>query len=101
MRAYYDKDAISAASVDYLMLGGYVSLAAHWLKMEAAACAALAKPADARSEEAAFYTAKRQTSAFVFERLLPRTRAHRAAMLAPTASLMELPVESFSFDQQA
>ena len=40
-RAGYDsKDAISAASVDYLLFGGYVSLAHHWLKMEAAAAAA-------------------------------------------------------------
>ena len=38
-----DKEVVSSASVDYLMYGGYVSLASHWLKMEAAAVDALAK----------------------------------------------------------
>ena len=37
MRAASDKEAVSAASVDYLMYSGYVTLAAHWLRMEAAA----------------------------------------------------------------
>ena len=97
-RAGYDsKDAISAASVDYLLLGGYVSLAHHWLQMEATAVKALADPASAR-EEAAFYHAKCQTSAYVFDRLLPRTRYHKEAILAPTDSLMAMRVEDFSFD---
>ena len=56
------------------MFGGYVPLASHWLKMEAAASKALASPADA-AEEPAFYQAKIQTSAFVFDRLLPRCGA--------------------------
>ena len=81
------------------MYGGYVSLAAHWLRMEAAAAAALAAPA--REEEAGFYMAKRQTSDFVFERLLVRTRAHKQAMLAPLDALMGMRVADFSFDLQA
>ena len=36
MRAKNDKEWISSTSVDYLMFGGYVTLAEHWLKMEKA-----------------------------------------------------------------
>ena len=99
-RARSDRDAVSAASVPYLMYGGYVSLAAHWLKMEASAASALAQPAGSQAEARGFYEAKRHTSAFVFEQLLtPRCAAHSAAILAPTSSLMAMRVEDFSYDQ--
>ena len=97
MRAKSNKEWISSTSVDYLMFGGYVSLASHWLKMEAAAAAKLASPETAL-EEPAFYEAKRQTSAFVFERLLPRTRSHKEVMMSSPASLMDMKSENFSFD---
>jgi len=74
------------------MYGGYVTLAAHWLQMEAAA-------AKGGTEQKAFYAAKRQTSDFVFERLLPRTRTHKAGILASVSSTLDMPVEAFSFDQ--
>ena len=77
------------------------TLAAHWLRIEVAAARALAAPAAgaaAAREPAAFYEAKRHTAAFVFARLLPRTRAHRAAMLAPLGAVMGLPPTDFSFD---
>jgi len=90
-RASSNKEAISASSVDYLMYGGYVTLAAHWLQMEAAA-------AVGTTEEAAFYEAKRQTSNFVFERLLPRTSAHKAGILASVSSLSDMKIDNFSFD---
>jgi alkylation response protein AidB-like acyl-CoA dehydrogenase len=96
MRASGNKDEISASSVDYLMFGGYVTLASHWLRMESVAVAALAS--GSAEEEAGFYTAKVQTSAYVFERLLPRTRAHKAGMLAPLTSLMDMQTDNFSFD---
>merc|ERR1712196_106203 len=95
-RAASNKEWISSTSVDYLMFGGYVTLASHWLKMESAAIAKLADPS--AEEEPAFYEAKRATSKFVFERLLPRTRSHKEVMLAPPASLMGLQTKGFSFD---
>ena len=112
LRAASDREAIAAASVDYLMLSGYVTLAAHWLRIEETAVRALASripsptplglldrgDADGFEEEAEFYRAKVQTSAFVFERLLPRTAAHRAAILAPTSALTAMRNEDFSFD---
>ena len=100
-RAARDRDEVSAASVDFLMYSGWVTLAAHWLRIEVAAARALAAPAAgaaAAREPAAFYEAKRHTAAFVFARLLPRTRAHRAAMLAPLGAVMGLPPTDFSFD---
>lgn len=95
-RAASDKEWISSTSVDYLMFGGYVSLASHWLKMEAAAVNALA--AGSTDEDTEFYQAKVATSAYVFERLLPRTRAHKAGINASVSSLMDLQANSFSFD---
>lgn len=96
MRASSDKEWISSTSVDYLMYSGWVTLAAHWLRMEIAACEALAKGNGV--EEAEFYKAKVQTSSYVFDRLLPRTRSHKAGILAPVASVMELSPDNFSFD---
>jgi len=95
-RAATNREWISSTSVDYLMFGGYVTLASHWLRMEVAAVDALSK--GSKDEEDGFYKAKIQTSDFVFERLLPRTRAHKAGILAPVSSLMDMAVDDFSFD---
>ena len=95
-RASSEKEWISSTSVDYLMYGGYVTLAAHWLKMEAASVAKLA--AGDGEEERAFYEAKIHTSAFVFDRLLVRCASHKLAMLSPLESVMALPNADFSFD---
>ena len=100
LRARSNRDAVTASSVDYLMFSGYVSLAAHWLRMEVAASEALAKGGgvDEHGEEEGFYRAKVQTSAFVFDHLLTRTRGHQAAMLAPVDAIMAMDVADFSFD---
>ena len=74
---------------------GWVTLAAHWLRMEQAAVHSLAKGGD---EEPDFYNAKVQTSAYVFDRLLARTRSHKAGMLADLGSVMAMPAANFSFD---
>ena len=54
--------------------------------------------AGSTDEEVGFYEAKIQTSAFVFEHLLPRTRMHKKVMLAPLSSLVDMQIENFSFD---
>lgn len=94
-KAASNKEYISSTSVDYLMYSGYVTLAAHWLKMEAVA---LTKLSSGGEEEPGFYQAKVDTSAFVFDRLLPRTRTHKAVMLSPVDSVMAMKAEHFSFD---
>jgi len=96
MKASSSKEWISSTSVDYLMYSGYVTLAAHWLKMEATAQEKLA--AGSVGEEPGFYEAKIATSAFVFDRMLPRTRSHMTVMMSPVSSVMDMQVENFSFD---
>ena len=73
-----------------------MTLAAHWLRMEGAAVSKLASGAG--EEEEAFYRAKVHTSAYVFDRLLSRCASHKEAMLSPLESVMNLPIEDFSFD---
>jgi alkylation response protein AidB-like acyl-CoA dehydrogenase len=90
-----DRDVVSSAAVDYLMYSGYVSLGYFWALMAQKSLEKLADKSGAESEE--FYRAKVQTAEFYFERLLPRTRAHASSMLAPSKSVMQLPVEHFSF----
>ncbi len=74
-----DLDEVGAASVDFIMYTGYVVLAYMWARM---AQLSLAKQDDA------FYKAKVQTAQFYFARLLPRTKAHAAAMLSGAENLM-------------
>lgn len=64
-----------AVATDYLDLVGYTLYAWLWGRM------ALCAPADA------FGAAKRQTAAFYFERLLPRSLALEASVLAPQKSV--------------
>ncbi|WP_207934903.1 acyl-CoA dehydrogenase C-terminal domain-containing protein, partial [Pseudomonas aeruginosa] len=85
-------DEVGAASVDYLMFSGYVTLAYFWLRIALVAREKL----DAGSGEAAFYEAKLATADFYFSRLLPRTAAHAAAIQAGAAGLMSLSAEQFS-----
>jgi len=72
-----------AVATDYLDLVGYTLYAWLWGRM------AMCAPEDA------FGAAKRQTAAFFFERLLPRTLALEASVLAPQKSVtgMLLPAE--------
>ena len=96
MRAKSNPEWISSTSVDYLMIGGYIQLASHWLKMEVAARTALAKGGGEQAD--GFYRAKLQTSAFVFERLLPRTASHAAVMMSPVEAVTDMHIDDFSYD---
>ena len=90
-RAMQNPEEAGAAAVDYLMYSGYVVLAWCWARM-----AVLARQKIAEGSEAAFYEAKLMTAEFYFARLLPRTRSHREAVLAGSASLMQMPEELFA-----
>jgi hypothetical protein len=81
-----DLDEVGAASVDFTMYAGYVVLAYMWARM--------AEISLTRQEEA-FYATKIQTARFYFQRILPRTRSHAAAMLAGKESLMDMPESNF------
>jgi butyryl-CoA dehydrogenase len=82
-------DQAGAASVDYLHLFGYTALAYLWARM---AKVALAKRGGA---DAAFYEAKLATARFYMQRVLPRTGALFATVMAGSRSIMEFPDAAF------
>ncbi|MBO6752737.1 MULTISPECIES: acyl-CoA dehydrogenase C-terminal domain-containing protein [Spongiibacter] len=88
-KAMQNPDEVGAASVDYLMYSGYISLAYMWARM-----AAVALDGDADDE---FLKAKLHTARFYFQRLLPRTESHKLSMLNGADSLMAMPAEAFAF----
>ncbi|MFG6175849.1 acyl-CoA dehydrogenase C-terminal domain-containing protein [Halomonas sp. THAF12] len=91
MKAMNDRDEVGAASVDYLMYAGYVTLAYLFARAARQARSAL----EAGTGEAAFYRTKIDTARFYFERLLPRTRGHKQAIEAGSDSLMAISAEDF------
>jgi len=86
MAAMKNPDEAGAASVDYLMYSGYVTLAYLWAAQAQVAAQKLA----AGTTEQGFYTAKLQTARFYFQRILPRTRMHVAAMQSGAGNLLEM-----------
>jgi len=92
-KAMENADEVGAASVDYLMYSGYVVLGYFWLLMAQKAQAQLA----AGAGDASFYKAKLATAQFYFDRLLPRTLTHAAAMRSGSANLMALDDGQFAF----
>jgi alkylation response protein AidB-like acyl-CoA dehydrogenase len=92
MKAMTNREAVGAASVDYLMYSGYVTLAYFWADMARVAAEKLA----AGEGDKAFYQAKLQTARFYFARILPRTRTHVEAIKSGPDVLMDLPAEHFA-----
>jgi alkylation response protein AidB-like acyl-CoA dehydrogenase len=91
--AMENPDEAGAAAVDYLMYSGYVTLAYFWAR---AAVVARQKIAEGEGDTS-FYEAKLMTARFYFDRLLPRTQAHRKAILSGAENLMEMPEAMFDF----
>ncbi len=89
MKAMEDREEVGAASVDYLMYSGYVTLA--YLFARAAKQASISLEGD----EKAFYAAKLNTARFYYQRLLPRTKAHAQMIQAGASSLMAISSEDF------
>jgi alkylation response protein AidB-like acyl-CoA dehydrogenase len=94
MAAMQNRDEAGAAAVDYLMYSGYVTLAYFWA---AAAQVAMQKLSAATTEEG-FYKAKLQTARFYFQRILPRTRTHAAAIQSGAGNLMDINEADFLID---
>uniref|UniRef100_UPI00248DDBA6 acyl-CoA dehydrogenase C-terminal domain-containing protein n=1 Tax=Parendozoicomonas sp. Alg238-R29 TaxID=2993446 RepID=UPI00248DDBA6 len=92
-RAAKDRDAVGAASMDYLMFSGYVMMGFYWLKMVAAAH----KKLEEGVSDPDFYKAKIQTAEFYFNRILPRTKTHAKGMSACPKGLTALQEEHFAF----
>ena len=93
MKAMKNRDEVGAASVDYLMYSGYITLAYLWARMAKTAQEQL----DNGTDEADFYKAKLITARFYYERMLPRTRSLVETMSSGADNLMELDAELFSF----
>ncbi|KEA63974.1 Acyl-CoA dehydrogenase [Marinobacterium lacunae] len=93
MKAMMNREEVGAASVDYLMYSGYVTLAYFWARMAQVAQQKLAEG----SGDAAFYRAKLTTARFYFERMLPRTRSLVETMLSGSDNLMALDEDHFAF----
>jgi alkylation response protein AidB-like acyl-CoA dehydrogenase len=93
MKSAKNPDEIGAASVDYLMLSGYITLAYMWIKMAKTAQTAL----DEKAAEADFYQAKLHTTEFYFERILPKAHGHLACLGNGAKSLMSMKAEHFQF----
>jgi hypothetical protein len=89
LKAKKNRDFVGSASVDYLMYSGYITMAYFWAQMAQAAYEKLAGDVENRD----FYRAKIKTAEFYFERILPRTKAHAATMMADPKSLMQLDAE--------
>ena len=81
-RVAANPEELGAAATDYLYYSGYVTLAYFWARSVAAA--------EAGSQSAAFKQAKRDSAAFYFARILPRTRVHKAAIEAGVATLPDI-----------
>ncbi|MGY2462887.1 acyl-CoA dehydrogenase C-terminal domain-containing protein [Vreelandella sulfidaeris] len=89
MKAMQDREEVGAASVDYLMYSGYVTLA--YLFARAAKHASVSLEGD----DKAFYAAKLNTARFYYQRLLPRTKAHAQMIQSGASSLMAISSEDF------
>jgi len=86
-----DRSAPGAASVNFMMLMGY--LCGGWIMGKAALKAT--RMIEAGAGDAAFLKTKLITARFYFEHLLPRAGAYLAAVNAGTESIMALEPEQF------
>ena len=91
--AMRDRDAVGAASVDYMMFSGYVLLGVAW----AASARVAYKRLEQGTTEEAFYRAKIQTAEFYFAKILPRTTSLLETMSAGPDSLMTMDENQFIF----
>jgi hypothetical protein len=91
MKAMQNRDEVGAASVDYLMYSGYVTLGYFWAMAAKKAQDALANG----TTEEAFYKGKLATAQFYFSKLLPRTRTLAATIAEGGDSLMAMEDDQF------
>lgn len=85
-------DELGAASVDYLMYSGYVTVGYFWLQMAVVAQQKL----DEGTTETEFYEAKILTARFYFDRMLTRTRSLVSSIHSGSDNLMGMPASLFN-----
>ena len=91
LKAMENPEEVGAAAVDFLMYSGYATLAYMWADMVRVAKAKLAEG----TTEEGFYKAKVQTAQFYFQRILPRTQSHKAAILSGADNLLAMDEADF------
>ncbi len=91
--AMNNAEEVGAASVDYAMFSGYVTLAYLWAKMALIAQQKMVE----QDEGAEFYKSKLTTARFYYARILPRTSAHAQAALGGADTMMALSEDEFAF----
>ena len=95
-KAMENLDEVGAAAVDFLFYSGYLTLAYCWGRIAHTAARGLAQSSndEANGEDPLFLEGKLAAARFYFERILPRAEAHRVALEAGSATLMEVPAEA-------
>ncbi len=88
-QAMQNPDEVGAASVDYLMLSGYVVLAYFWAQMYASA------ENNKGQLGADFYSGKKKTAAFYFNKILPRCHSLKATIMTGAQTLMDITEAEF------
>lgn len=91
LSAAKDPNELGAASVDYLMYAGYVTVGYFWLKMAVVAQQKL----ETDTTEKDFYQAKIHTAKFYFDRMLTRTRSLVSTMQSGADNLMAMDANLF------
>jgi len=89
--AAQDRNAVGGASVNYMMLMGY--LCGGWV-MGVSALKAI-KALESGSGDESFLKAKQVTAQFYFEHLLPRTASYFSTVMAGSESMMALNEDQF------
>ncbi|KAA3646914.1 MAG: acyl-CoA dehydrogenase, partial [Proteobacteria bacterium] len=87
--AMQDANEIGAASVDYLMMSGYVVLAYFWARLHNSA------EHNKGQLGADFYAGKQKTAAFYFAKILPRIESCQASIRSGADSLMNIQESEF------
>ncbi len=90
MKALQDHAEVGAAAHDFLMYSGYVTLGFFWLKM-----AQTASTLESTEFSAAFLSAKLKVAAFYFDKILPRTLSHQAAIVAGKEGVLSMAADEW------
>jgi len=93
MKAMNNAEEVGAASVDYLMFSGYVTLGYFW----ALAANKAQEAIDAGKGDLEFYQAKVQTAEFYFARILPRIETLATTMTSGADNLLAMDADHFAF----
>lgn len=91
LTAMENPEEVGAAAVDYLMYSGYITLAYFW----ALAAQKAQEQLQGACDDPSFYQAKIKTARFYYQRILPRTLNHEAAIRSGVNNLLDLDEADF------